>query len=144
MTSDNVKAGIMLGAVGLAALIAWKLYKTGSSVADSFEKTVDTAKANVEKAAQTVGGWVDVRNDTNLIYRGVNAVGGAVAGSSDWSLGGAIYDWTHPDVFTSTTATAAARADADRVAAASPQYDAMGNYLGDYQTTNTGGATGRW
>lgn len=32
-------------------------------------------------------------SNNNLIYRGVNALGEAVTGSEDWSLGTAIYDW---------------------------------------------------
>lgn len=32
-------------------------------------------------------------SDNNLIYRGVNAVGGAISGSDNWSLGTKIYDW---------------------------------------------------
>lgn len=35
-------------------------------------------------------------SDRNLVYGAVNAVGGAIAGESDWSLGSAIYDWLHP------------------------------------------------
>jgi hypothetical protein len=32
-------------------------------------------------------------SNNNLIYRGVNALGEAVTGAEDWSLGTAIYDW---------------------------------------------------
>lgn len=39
---------------------------------------------------------VNPASDTNLIYRGVNAVGGAAAGVADWTLGGAFYDWFNP------------------------------------------------
>lgn len=37
-------------------------------------------------------------SDQNLIYKGVNAVGGAVTGdtSGNWSLGSWLYDVTHP------------------------------------------------
>ncbi|MEH6434246.1 hypothetical protein [Massilia sp. DD77] len=34
-------------------------------------------------------------SDNNLIYRGVNNVGEYFTGKEGWTLGGAIYDWTH-------------------------------------------------
>lgn len=33
----------------------------------------------------------------NLAYSGVNAVGSAVTGEGDFSLGSKIYDWLHPN-----------------------------------------------
>jgi hypothetical protein len=43
----------------------------------------------------THGGAVDITSDNNIINRGVSGIGSAVTGNKDWSLGTAIYDWTH-------------------------------------------------
>lgn len=40
---------------------------------------------------------INPASNQNLVYQGVNAVGGAVAGRSDWSLGSWVYDVTHPN-----------------------------------------------
>lgn len=36
-------------------------------------------------------------SDKNIFYRGTNAVGGVLAGQSDFTLGGALYDYFNPD-----------------------------------------------
>lgn len=36
-------------------------------------------------------------NPDNVFARGVNSVGGAIAGEEDWSLGSWIYDLTHEE-----------------------------------------------
>jgi hypothetical protein len=43
----------------------------------------------------THNGTFNPASDNNLINRGVSGIGGAVTGNKDWSLGTAIYDWTH-------------------------------------------------
>jgi hypothetical protein len=51
-----------------------------------------------DSATTAVGGIVPRVNpasDQNVIYSGVNGIGGAVTGEQGWTLGGAIYDWTH-------------------------------------------------
>lgn len=35
-------------------------------------------------------------NPGNIVNRAVTAAGQAVTGEDGWSLGGALYDWTHP------------------------------------------------
>lgn len=40
-------------------------------------------------------GIVNPASGNNLINRGVSGIGGAVSGDTNWTLGGAIYDWTH-------------------------------------------------
>lgn len=47
-------------------------------------------------AAQAVGDAINPTKDTNLAYRGVNAIGAAVSGDDSFSLGSWIYDITHP------------------------------------------------
>lgn len=149
MTSDQIKSGIMLAGLGIAAIVAWKVYKAGSAAGDYISSlpgrigdTMTSAGDSLTAAGNAVmpqyvidrgGLWetnlavvnaVNPASDQNLIYRGVNAIGSAATGSNDWSLGGAIYDWTHPDEYASTTINTAAQTDAARI--------------------STGGASGSW
>lgn len=55
------------------------------------------AKQGVEAVADFAARDLNPASSENLVYRGVNAVGGAIAGDDSWSLGSAIYDWLHPD-----------------------------------------------
>lgn len=50
------------------------------------------AGAGIKDAAATVGGWVNPLADTNLAYRGVNAVGAKLTNDPYFTLGGAVYD----------------------------------------------------
>ncbi|MBB1602550.1 hypothetical protein [Variovorax sp. UMC13] len=47
--------------------------------------------------ARTVGTALNPTSDQNLAYRGVNAVGNALTGDGDFSLGSWIYDRLHPE-----------------------------------------------
>ena len=48
-------------------------------------------------AAGTAANAVNPVNRRNIFHRGVNAVGAAIAGNDDFSLGVAIYEATHDD-----------------------------------------------
>lgn len=48
-------------------------------------------------AARAVGQAVDPTSDKNLAYRGTNAIGEALTGDKDFTLGGWLYDITHPN-----------------------------------------------
>lgn len=103
MKFDSVKSVLLLASVGAAGYLAWRAYSAGAGALGS-------VGAAVSGAAGTVGGWVNPTADTNLAYRGVNAVGSALAGPTgaganadgSWSLGGWLFDVINPD-------TAAAR-----------------------------------
>lgn len=107
MKYDAVKSVLLLSAVGAAAYLAWRAYSTGAGALGS----VGSAIGN---AAGTVGGWVNPAADTNLAYRGVNAVGGALAGPTgaganadgSWSLGGYLFDVFNPDIAAARDAVA--------------------------------------
>jgi len=43
----------------------------------------------------THGGRLDPRSGNNAAAASVDWIGGAISGNSNWTLGGAIYDWTH-------------------------------------------------
>jgi hypothetical protein len=54
-------------------------------------------------AASAIGGALESAavafnpaNPQNIVNQAVTAAGQAVTGESGWSLGGALYDWTHP------------------------------------------------
>ena len=75
----------MVGVVlvgGMAVFLGYKTWKTGQTLAQG-------AKEVVTKDLNPASG-------ENLIYTGVNKVGGALTGDSGFSLGGWIYDKTHP------------------------------------------------
>lgn len=57
---------------------------------------VDLVTGIVSGAVEALPEPIRPTSDQNVIYRGVNAVGGAVSGEgSGWTLGGWIYDITH-------------------------------------------------
>ena len=91
-TQVQLTGGAVLVGVGLlvGGLVLWRASRVAGAVTGE-------AWEGVKDGAATVGGWVNPTADTNLIYRGINAVGGAVAGEKDWSLGGAVYDWANPE-----------------------------------------------
>ena len=88
MTSDNIKSGVMLAGIGLAAYVAWKAYKGAGAIGDGAAK----AWNGISEGAATVGGWVNPASDQNLAYQGVNKIGSAWTGKPDYTLGGAVYD----------------------------------------------------
>ena len=76
---------LLLGAVGAAGYVAWRAYRAGSGALGGIG-------AAVSEAAGTVGGWVNPTADTNLAYRGINAIGSGLTSDPDFNLGGWVYD----------------------------------------------------
>jgi len=58
-------------------------------------KTVDSFGDGVSEVYEDLKAGFDIPGPTNYAYRGVNWVGGSLSGQENWSLGSAIYDWTH-------------------------------------------------
>ena len=81
-----IKVGIGLAACGLVYIAYRKISGAASSAIDS-----------VGEAASAAVDAVNPASPTNIVNRGFNAVTQAIAGDPNWTLGGAIYDWTHPD-----------------------------------------------
>lgn len=75
---------LILGAIGAGAVLAYLAYRGTAAV-------VSTAVETAKDAAEAV----NPLNHDNVIYGGVNSVGGAVTGDKNWTLGGWIYDITH-------------------------------------------------
>ena len=137
MTSDNIKSGVYLAALGAAAFVAWKAYKGAGAVGDKAAAAWDS----VTESAAKVGGWVNPASDQNLVYQAVNAAGSGYTGQGDWTLGGAVYDLSHPGPAASVGTT--------------DEYDPMGNFIGTFRggyslpTGSNGqppqkGVTGTW
>lgn len=84
MKAADVSPNLVLyGLIAVAAVYAiYNAKKAAGAVAD-------TAKQVITKD-------LNPASDQNLAYRGVNGVGAAVSGDSSWTLGGWIYDITHP------------------------------------------------
>jgi hypothetical protein len=74
----------------LAAGVALLLYE--------LKKGVAAAANALPGAAAAVGAAVDPTNPNNLAYSGVNKVVGALTGDQNETLGGWLYDLTHPSV----------------------------------------------
>lgn len=102
--SADLLIKLALGAAAIGA--AWWIVRRASSAASG-------ALDAVGSAAQTVGTAINPASSDNLIYRGVNAIGGAASGSPGWNLGGWVYDVTH--------FSAPAVADSTRDPAVQPQ-----------------------
>lgn len=88
----------VLVAGGAAALVLLYLRlngaaKTGEQIGGG---AVDLVGGVIRGAVNALPEEIRPTSDQNLIYRGVNAIGGAVSGEgSAWTLGGWIYDITH-------------------------------------------------
>ena len=77
---------LIVGAVGGVAIAGLVIGRKALQVGG---QAVDLAK----EGAWAVTPW----NNDNVIYGGVNSVGGAITGDSSFSLGSWIYDVTHPE-----------------------------------------------
>jgi hypothetical protein len=82
------------------------------------------AARRVGQSASAIGGAINPLSDQNVAYRGANAVVSNVTGR-DETVGGWLYDWTHPPVFVPTV----------------PQ---LGAPISANPPLMTGGATGGW
>lgn len=84
----------------VAAVAAVALYFIGRKVAGA-----------IPGAASAVGQAINPVNPDNIFAGSVNAVGGALSGQDDWSLGSWVYDVTHEEYDPNAPAQAARRAD---------------------------------
>lgn len=78
----NTKAAGYGAAVLVGGLV---IYFVGKQILDFFK----------DKAPPP--GSFDITSDRNLAYRGTNAIGEALTGDKDFSLGGWLYDLTHDE-----------------------------------------------
>lgn len=85
LKTDAEVAGV---GIVLVVLAAWYLK---NKVVDGLGAGVDAIK----DAAEATIPYINPADTHNVIYSGVNGIGGAVSGDSNWTLGGWIYDVTH-------------------------------------------------
>lgn len=83
MSRVSLTGGGVLALVGVAAAayVIWKGSRLAAPLVDAAGEALQA---------------VNPTNRDNIFYSGVNSVGAAVSGDKDWSLGGWIYDITHP------------------------------------------------
>jgi hypothetical protein len=91
--SADLLIKLALGALLVGGAV-WAIKRATTAASDAAGQVLDAASTAVD----TIATGVNPTSTENWAYRGVNAVGGAVAGqpSGSWSLGTWIYDITHP------------------------------------------------
>lgn len=77
MNSDQAKAYIYMGGAVVAAYLLYKVATKGA------------------KLASEVGTALNPADSQNIVNRGVNGIGAAISGDTNWTLGGWVYDITH-------------------------------------------------
>lgn len=71
------------GVIGLLVIIV--LWYLGRKLGNAAEQAIDSTL-----------GAINPVSDQNIFYGGTNAVGSALSGQEDWTLGGWAYDLNHP------------------------------------------------
>lgn len=77
----NSDTKMVIGGVLLAVLAAWYLKNKVAGAVDA-----------VADAAAAVAPYVNPADSNNIINQGVGAIGGAISGDENWSLGTWLYD----------------------------------------------------
>lgn len=67
--------------VGGAIAVAYTVYKTGQAV---------------DAVGEVVAKDLNPANKNNIINKGVSSLGATISGNDNWTLGGWVYDVTHP------------------------------------------------
>jgi hypothetical protein len=129
-----VKLGIAAAAVG-AVYFAWR--KVSGAAGDAID--------GIGQAASAAGGailtGINPGNADNLVNKTVTAIGSAVVTSPDgagknadgsWTVGGWLFDVTHPGWQTAINAPVPPKVTPKAAPMIASQYDALGNYLGDW------------
>lgn len=100
-----VSADLLIKLAIGAAVIGGAVYllrKASTSVSDAFAGVSEA----VSDVADSVIVGINPANSENIVNRGVNAIGGAIVSDtgpgrnadSSWTVGGWLYDVTHPEV----------------------------------------------
>lgn len=135
MNNLEEKTVIVVGAIALVSVGAAFLAKRTA--------------AGIASTAGSIGAAINPVSDKNIFYGAANSVTQAITGDQNATVGTKLWELFNP------SAVAAEKAMTNPIpaqtagitpangGATGPQYDAMGNYIGNYGN-NTGGATGRW
>jgi len=70
---------VTLGAIFAGGVVLYKANKAGQAIKETVSKDLNPA------------------SNENIINKGVSSVGASISGNENWSLGGWIYDITHPE-----------------------------------------------
>jgi hypothetical protein len=125
-----VKLGMIVGGL-LLAYLAWK--KVSGAAGDAIDGITEAASA----AGGAILTGINPGNSDNLVNKTVTAIGSSIvtdpagAGKNadgSWSVGGWLYDVTHPGWQTAINAPVPPKVTPKPAA----QFDALGNYLGDW------------
>lgn len=108
MTVDDAKVIALGAAVAVVGVLLWR----------AAAKAGEVASAVADGVAEVVSTDLNPASSSNLVNRGVEAVGQAVTGDPSWSVGGWVWDVFHDDDF------------AEQLKVPAP--------------ANTGGASGSW
>lgn len=92
LTATGVLA---LAGVVVGGFVLWRFYKAAGQVGD---KISDAARAAAEVAYHTATVDLNPADPGNVVNRAVLAVPRAVTGDDSWTLGGWLYEVTHPSV----------------------------------------------
>lgn len=97
-----------LALAGAALYTLWKIYDAASHPVETGAAIGAGAVGAAVGVAKGAGGAVVgvFKGAGEAINGGINSVGEAVTGQNGWTLGGAVYDWMHPDQATSATVEA--------------------------------------
>lgn len=93
MTDKNtvylIAGAAILGAFALSRTSAGNI---GKSIGGG---AIDMVTGILTGAAEAVPEAINPASDQNIIYSTISRAGQSITGQPGWSLGGAIYDWTH-------------------------------------------------
>lgn len=92
MTEKNIYLLAGLGLVGLLIMSRTSAASLGQSIGSG---AVDMVTGILTGVAEAVPDAVNPASDQNIIYSTISKAGQGVSGDKYWTLGGAIYDWTH-------------------------------------------------
>lgn len=129
-----IKLGLGAAVLG-AAWYSWK--KVSGAAGDAIDAVTETASA----AAGAIITGINPGNADNIVNKAATAAGGALVSDPEgpgknadgsWTVGGWLYDVTHPGWQTAINAPVPPKVTPKPAAIVTSQYDAFGNYLGDW------------
>lgn len=92
----RVPAHYIVAGVAAVAVIAYLSTKKAADLGQSIGAgAVDLVGGVLTGAVNAIPAPINPTSTENVVYGGVNAVGGWMTRDDNWTLGGQIYDWTN-------------------------------------------------
>lgn len=135
-----VSADLLIKA-GLAVAAVAALYYAWSKVTGAAGDALDTLGNAASAAGGAVLTGINPANSGNVVNKAVTSIGAAMVTSPDgagknadgsWSVGGWLYDVSHPGWQTAINAPVPPKVTPTAAPMITSQFDALGNYLGDW------------